>query len=187
MNRCTQPLPPLLAAVSLALSAPVWAFSFEDIEKLEAAEQQELLELARRAAAARNFTQARSYIDQARHKGYNPQAIQAAEDVYKREYAAFEEQKRREEAERQARLAREEAERQAAQRAGRAGGVTDFWMGSGSPVAYKARCSNGFSPSITAGSNTSLGQSWCTSNAAGVSKCEYTWSARDAAEWACLR
>ncbi len=111
MTPCIRPLSLVLTLAAASLSGQTLAFSFKDVEKLEAAEQQELLGLARQAAARQDFSQARKFIEQARHKGYNPKAIEAAESTYRREYAAYEEQRRR-----------EEAQRQAAQQASRPGG-----------------------------------------------------------------
>lgn len=137
MTPFIKPLLLALLAGGIGLSLPAQAFDFKDLENLEAAEQQELLELARRAAAQHDFNQARSYIEQARHKGSNPQAIEAAETDYRRAYAAHQEQKRREEAERQARI---EAERRAAQRTSSSGGG-GLYIVSGLGGSFSGRCS----------------------------------------------
>lgn len=101
----------ILALISIMGTSLILAFSFDDMEKLEAAEQEDLLELAKQAARNEHFSRARDYLQQARNKSYNPKAVEAAESVYRSDYAAYEERQRREEAERQAQLAREEAAR----------------------------------------------------------------------------
>ena len=95
----------------VSFSRHAQAFRFEDLEKVNAVEQAELLDLARLAVTRRDFIQSRDYIEQARRKGYNPKAIEAAESYYRREYMALEEQKRRDEAVLQARIFQEETAR----------------------------------------------------------------------------
>ncbi|MGY0793152.1 hypothetical protein ACW7BJ_27615 [Azospirillum argentinense] len=111
-----------LAALCLCgAPPPVAAFSFDDMEKIDQAEQGELLEAAKRAAAAEDFVRARSLIEQARNKHYAPQAVAVAEKAVRQAEAARDERVRREE---QARLAREETERRAWEQANaRTGGA----------------------------------------------------------------
>ncbi|MDQ2106385.1 hypothetical protein [Azospirillum isscasi] len=100
---------------------PVAAFSFDDMEKIDQAEQGELLEAAKLAAAAEDFARARALIGQARVKHYAPQAVAEAESTLRQAEAARDERVRREV---QARLAREEAERRAREQANaRTGGA----------------------------------------------------------------
>ncbi len=109
-----------LLAGLLLLSPTVQAFSFDDLEKIEKEEQADLLRFARNAAVNWNFSAARSYLQEARNKGYAPKQIAAVEAVYSKQYAAYEEKQRQEEeAKRLAEEARKEAERQAKMQAQR--------------------------------------------------------------------
>lgn len=63
----------LLGIFVLSCITPkAYAFGFDDLEKVEAAEQTELLELAKQAARNNNFSKAESFIKQTQHKGYAP-------------------------------------------------------------------------------------------------------------------
>ena len=104
----------MLALVCGVLPASAWAFSFDDLEKIEKEEQGDLLQQAKTAATNWEFGSARSLIQQARNKGANAKKVAEAEAVYRKHYAAYEEKQRQaEEAKRLAEEARKEAERQA--------------------------------------------------------------------------
>ncbi len=94
------------------------AFDFDDLKTIEQAEQDELLVKARQAAGGWNFSAARSYLDQARQKGYAPKQIKAVEALIAKNEAAKAEKDRREEEARQARLADEQRAAQASRRQG---------------------------------------------------------------------
>lgn len=179
MTSCIRPVSLLLALAAVSLSSPVQAFSFKDVEKLEAAEQQELLDMARRAAQQRNFPQARKFIEQARNKGYNPKSIDAAENIYQREYAAHEDQKRREEAARQASAAQEEALRRQAQRqaqvdsSGNKGGALNCHYVS-SDYGLWNYCTSGSCEGLT--SNYGLWNLCRTGDASGLSRNYAVWN-----------
>ncbi len=113
MTICSRPLAgPLLAALVAACATfPAGAFDFDDLKTLERAEQDELLAKARQAASSWNFSGARSYLDQARQKGYAPKQVKAVETLISQNESAKAEQDRRQEEQRQARLAAEEADR----------------------------------------------------------------------------
>lgn len=101
----------LLSGLIVLPMAPAWSFDFDDLKVIERAEQDELIEKARQAANAWNFGSARSYLDQARQKGYASKQIKSVETLIAKNEAAKAEKDRREEEARQARLAAEEAER----------------------------------------------------------------------------
>lgn len=70
------------AGLIVALSGAAWAdFDFNDMERIEKSEQEDLLNLARKAAKAGKLDEAQKYLDQARHKTYAPQEIAAVEKV----------------------------------------------------------------------------------------------------------
>ena len=95
----------LMFGVGFMPSASVLAFDFDDLKMIEQAEQDELVAKARQAANAWNFGSARSYLDQARQKGYAPKQIKAVEALIAKNESAKAEKERREEQARQARLA----------------------------------------------------------------------------------
>lgn len=98
----------LMAALLLCGGATTAAaFSFEEMDRIDQAEQGELLEAARKAAGQEDFDRARSLIEQARNKRYAPQAVAGVEKLVREAWAARDERLRREE---QARLAQAEAE-----------------------------------------------------------------------------
>ena len=130
INLHTAMLLTLLALVAGVGSAQ--AFSFDDMERMEQFEQQELLDLAKQAARSWNFSAARNYLEQARNKGFSPNDVEAARRVYQSEYAAYEEKQRREE---QERLARAEAERQRA-----SGGSGGRKLASNVSGSFSGRC-----------------------------------------------
>lgn len=113
---CFLGIPAFLVAVHAPAAWAGQGFDFDDMEKIDRAEQGELLEKAKQAARAEQFDQARRLIDQARNKAYDPKSVAAAETVYGNAKAAYEDRKRREE---QERLARIEAERHAREQAAR--------------------------------------------------------------------
>lgn len=92
------------------------AFSFDDIERLEQVEQQELLKLVKQAARRNNFRQARDYLSRARNASYNPTAVAEAERII----AQAEEAERRRIAE-ERRLAEERRRQQAARQSASSG------------------------------------------------------------------
>jgi len=102
----------LLILAGLPPSAP--AFDFDDLEKLEKAEQEDLLAKAGQAARSWNFSSARALLKQAQQKGYAPTEIQAAEKLIAQNESAKADQDRRAEEARQAQIAAQEAERQGA-------------------------------------------------------------------------
>ncbi|MDP2831875.1 MAG: hypothetical protein Q8Q28_00975 [Pseudomonadota bacterium] len=124
MTICSRPLAgALLAALIAACAAsPTLAFDFDDLKTLERAEQDELLAKARQAASSWNFSGARSYLDQARQKGYAPKQVKAVEALIASNESAKEEKDRREEEQRQARLAEEAADRRRASASSSGGG-----------------------------------------------------------------
>jgi hypothetical protein len=95
-------------------SAQGLAFGFDDLEKLEKEEQADLLQKARNAANSENFGSARSYLDQARNKGYAPKQVNAVASLIASKEAEKAERDRR--AEEARRLA--EAQAQARQAGG---------------------------------------------------------------------
>jgi len=109
----------------LAFTPPVPAFSFDDLEKLEKEEQADLLQKARNAANSENFGSVRSYLDQARNKGFAPKQVNAVASLISSQEAAKAERDRRaEEVRRQEdarRLAEAEAARRRAQSSGSSG------------------------------------------------------------------
>ena len=97
-----------------AAATTAQAFSFEEMDRIDQAEQGELLEAARKAAGQEDFDRAQSLIEQARNKRYAPQAVAGVEKLVREARAARDERLRREE---QARLAQAEAERRAREQA----------------------------------------------------------------------
>jgi hypothetical protein len=86
------------------------AFDFDDLEKLEKAEQEDLLAKASQAARNWNFSEATSFLNQARNKGYAPTEIKAVEQLIASNQSAKAEKERREEEARQAAIAAAKAE-----------------------------------------------------------------------------
>lgn len=137
----------ILAFLATVHAPAAWAghgFDFDDMEKIDRAEQGELLEKAKQAARAEQFDQARRLIDQARNKAYDPKAVAAAETVYGNAKAAYEDRKRREEQERLARIEAESRAREQAARdaSGNAGGSLNCSAVSGNYGLYRY-CSAG--------------------------------------------
>lgn len=93
----------------LAFNPPAFAFGFNDLEKLEKEEQADLLQKARNAANSENFSGARSYLDQARNKGFTPKQVSAVAALIASKEAAKAERDRQEAAARQAEAARQQA------------------------------------------------------------------------------
>lgn len=94
----------------LGVVPPTFAdFSFEEMEELEQTEQGELLELARQASRNENFSGARDYLSQARHKGYAPDEVGAVEQQIAADVQQYQERQR------QLRAAAEQREREAEQ------------------------------------------------------------------------
>jgi len=87
----------VLALPVLCLPAPVLAFGFDDLEVIERAEQTELLDLARRAAEAWRFDEARDYLAQARNRNDDPSAVAAVEQVLAQQQQRAEDQRRQQE------------------------------------------------------------------------------------------
>jgi len=133
----------LMFGVGILPSASVLAFDFDDLKTIERAEQDELVEKARQAANAWNFGSARSYLDQARQKGYAPKQIKSVEALIAKNESAKAEKERREEQARQARLAEERRAAEASRRPSSSSG------GGGSPdwVMVTSQCT-GFSCTI---------------------------------------
>ncbi|MBV5334971.1 MAG: hypothetical protein JZU49_04115 [Sulfuricurvum sp.] len=95
---------------------PAQAFDFNDLEKLEKAEQEDLLAKAGQAARAWNFSTAHSYLKQAEQKGYASGKVQeVAALIAQNESAKAEKERREEEAARVAQQQDEEAARVAQQ------------------------------------------------------------------------
>lgn len=111
------------------------AFSFEEMDRIDQAEQGELLEAARKAAGQEDFDRAQSLIEQARNKRYAPQAVAGVEKLVREARAARDGRLRREE---QARLAQAEAERRAREQASR---PSYGYSGGGSTYQYQYSCS----------------------------------------------
>ncbi|MFH0780660.1 MAG: hypothetical protein V2B20_01750 [Pseudomonadota bacterium] len=126
----------ILLHTGLTPSAP--AFDFDDLEKLEKAEQEDLLAKAGQAARNWNFSSARSLLKQAQQKGYAPTEIQAVEKLIAQNESAKADKDRREEEARQAQIAAQEAERQRASMASSSssggGGSSSGW------VSVEVRC-----------------------------------------------
>lgn len=109
-------VPAVAAALVFCTTPTSFAFSFEEMARIDKEEQSELLELARKAARSWNFGAAQNYLKQARNKGYAPKDIQAVETLIAQNQsakAADDDRKRREETERLAREERDRAARQA--------------------------------------------------------------------------
>lgn len=120
---------PMLLFLTLLVPCGLQAgFDFDDLEKVEQSEQEELLEAARKAAKGWNFGEAEGYLKQARQKAYAPDDIASVEKLIadnRQAYAAEQERRRQEEERRR----RAEEARIAAQQRGSYGGGS----GSGSP------------------------------------------------------
>lgn len=86
------------------------AFDIDDMEKIEKAEQEDLLAKAGQAARDWKFDEARSLLKQAQQKGYAPTEVEAVEKLIAQNESAKAEQDRRAEEERQAQIAAQEAE-----------------------------------------------------------------------------
>ena len=97
----------LLWALALPLPSLRADFGFDELEIIQASEQEELLELAEKAASGNDFAQAGELIQQARQKGYAPGKIKKAEKFVAARKTAYEAE--------QARIAREEEEKRLAE------------------------------------------------------------------------
>lgn len=96
----------LTGTLAIPVAPTAQAISFEEVERLDKAEQSELLERARQAARSWDFSAAQRYLGQARNKGYAPKDIKAVETLIAQNQsakAADDERKRRAEEERRQR------------------------------------------------------------------------------------
>ncbi|WP_044413336.1 hypothetical protein [Thiomicrospira microaerophila] len=105
--------PLIFALLFISWMPAVSAFSFEDLDRLQQFEQENLLELAKKEARSWNFRRAEAYLEQAKNKAYNPTALAEARAVYNQQQNAYHEEQRRQE---QERLRHEEERRLAEQR-----------------------------------------------------------------------
>lgn len=108
--RILYPICIVLTLLSGRLPPLAFAFDFGDLEKLEKAEQEDLLAKAGQAARNWNFSEANSLLSRARNKGYAPTEVEAVEQLIASNQSAKAEKERREEEERQAKIAAAKAE-----------------------------------------------------------------------------
>jgi hypothetical protein len=108
--RILYPICIVLTLLSGGLPPLAFAFDFGDLEKLEKAEQEDLLAKAGQAARNWNFSEANSLLSRARNKGYAPTEVEAVEQLIASNQSAKAEKERREEEERQAKIAAAKAE-----------------------------------------------------------------------------
>jgi hypothetical protein len=93
-----------------------YGFDFADLEQLESTEQAELLALTEQAARSYNFSQARTYLAQAKQKGYAQTEIANTEKILTANIKSYEAQQAGIRKAEQERKAQEEAQRLAQQR-----------------------------------------------------------------------
>lgn len=122
VKKCLMVLPLLWCVAAFAANDDD-GFGFDDLDAVEATEQQELLQMAKEAARDYEFSKAQSLIKQAEHKAYAPDAVKHAKQVL----ASAEKKKKREDEEK-ARLAEEKRQRELA--AARARQQTHQYSGS---------------------------------------------------------
>ncbi len=108
----------LIICTVASLITPLFAdddgFGFDDLEQIEASEQQELLQMAKEKAKAYDFSRAKDLIEQAENKAYSPDDIASAKKVLAN--AKAKKQKEDEEKARLARLAEEKRQRELVRR-----------------------------------------------------------------------
>lgn len=114
VKKCLTVLPLLWCMTAFAATDDD-GFGFDDLDAVEATEQQELLQMAKEAAREYKFSKAQSLIKQAEHKAYAPDAVKRAKQVL----ASAEKKKKREDEEK-ARLAEEKRQRELAEQRRRA-------------------------------------------------------------------